>query len=76
MSGIQPDAAGTVEIGSMRVLDLKFFYQPLKHIIEAIRAEANVVFLVRWIEIQNVVTRLSLVPLTIILAKCVFIRFF
>ena len=59
MPGVQPDAAGTVEIGGRgHFLNLKFFRQPLKHIIKTIRAKANVVFSVRWIEIQDVVTRL------------------
>jgi hypothetical protein len=56
---IQPDATFAVEIsGRDRFLNLEFFCQPLKHIIKAIRAEANVVFPVRRIEIQNIVTRL------------------
>jgi hypothetical protein len=56
---IQPDAAFAVEIsGRGRFLNLEFFCQPLKHIIEAIRAETNVIFPVRRIETQNIVTRL------------------
>lgn len=44
MPGVQPDAAGTVEIGGRgHFLNLKFFRQPLKHIIKTIRAKANVV---------------------------------
>lgn len=51
---IQPDATFAVEIsGRGRFLNLEFFCQPLKHIIEAIRAETNVVFPVRWIEIAD-----------------------